>query len=407
MLTKADLILDLHGACKPSSAFRIGAEHEVFLFQNGQRLDYTGIRSLFEYFINHGWASVYEGDNIIALTNPATGASLTIEPGGQFELSGAIHTDMHALADEHYAYWDLLDDYAAAHNIEVVYKGFDDRSHQAPIPWMPKERYAIMRGYMPSKGTLGHMMMQRTCTVQANVDFSSQVDMIQKLRVAMATQPLITALFANSPYTYKGKTFKSFRGFIWQHTDPDRTGLLPFVFEEGFGFERYVDYALTVPMYFVRRGKAYMPAAGGSFTDFMAGCLKGFEGQTATLDDWHDHLTVAFPEVRLKHYLEMRGADCKEHPFILALPALWVGLLYDDVTLDQLSQMVQTWPFEAIRALHKDAPRHGLDTTFLGQSARTWAAQLVDLAKQGLERRAMCHPLHHQRTEAHYLAPLL
>jgi glutamate--cysteine ligase len=255
---------------------------------------------------------------------------------------------------------------------------------------MPKGRYKVMREYMPKKGSLGLDMMLRTCTVQVNLDFASEADMVKKMRVAVALQPLATALFANSPFTEgKPNGFLSYRSHIWTDTDPDRCGMLPFVFDEGFGFERWVDYVLDVPMYFVYRDGAYVDTSGKSFRDFMAGKLGGFEGQIPTMGDWTDHMTTPFPEVRLKRYIEMRGADGGPWGRLCALPALWVGLYYDQTSLDAAWELVKDWSVAEMEALRNAVPRLGLKAPFRGATAQDVAKDMVSIAAQGLRNRAI------------------
>jgi glutamate--cysteine ligase len=273
------------------------------------------------------------------------------------------------------------------------------------VPLMPKQRYAIMRAYMPKVGTRGLDMMFRTCTVQTNFDFSSEADMVQKLRVALAFQPLITALFANSPFTDgKPNGFLSARSEIWLHTDPDRTGILPFAFESGMGFERYVDYALDVPMYFVKRGEKYHDVAGASFRDLLKGKLPQLPGERATLSDWANHLTTIFPEVRLKRYLEMRGADVGPRPFLYALPAFTVGLMYDANALDAAWQIAKGWSADERAALRQDVPRRALDANIAGRSLRDIGREILPLVRQGLVKRAKTDG--QGRDESRFLEPL-
>jgi glutamate--cysteine ligase len=266
--------------------------------------------------------------------------------------------------------------------------GFNPKWRREDIPWMPKGRYAIMRNYMPKRGTLGLDMMLRTCTVQVNLDFESEACMVRKFRIGLALQPVVTAMFANSPFTEgKPNGYLSYRSHVWTDTDPDRTGDLPFVFEPGFGFERYVDYMLDVPMYFVYRDGRYIDAAGQSFRDFMAGRLPALPGERPTMGDWVDHLTTAFPEVRLKRFLEMRGADGGPWRRICALPALWVGLLYDPSALDAAWDLVKDWTGEERAMLRAEVPKRALATPFRGGTVRDIARQVLTIARAGLEER--------------------
>jgi glutamate--cysteine ligase len=276
---------------------------------------------------------------------------------------------------------------------------------RADMPMMPKGRYRIMTDYMPKVGTLGLDMMYRTCTVQTNLDYASEADMVKKLRVSLALQPVGTALFANSPFTEgKPNGFLSFRSEIWRHTDPDRSGMLPWAFEPGMGFERWIDYALDVPMYFVKRGEKYIDVAGRSFRDLLAGRLPGLPGERATISDWSNHVSTIFPEVRLKRYLEMRGSDSGRWRRLPSLPAFWVGLLYDDASLDAAWDIVKGWTAEERQKLRDDVPKLGLRATIRGRSVRDLATQCLGIAREGLKRRNKLDS--EGRDEARYLEPL-
>ena len=343
---KAQLIAYLEQGCKPKDAWRIGTEHEKFVYNlaDHRPLPYegaTGIRALLEGMTEFGWTPVRENGNTIALSKP-DGASVTLEPGGQLELSGGLLSSIHETCAEVHQHLHETKQVTAAIGAGMVGLGFIPRWRQDEISWMPKGRYAVMGRYMPLVGKLGLDMMLRTCTVQVNLDFASEADMIRKMRVSIALQPLATALFANSPFTEgKPNGFLSYRSHVWTDTDPDRTGMLGFVFDEGFSFERWVDYLLDVPMYFVYREGRYHDVAGKSFRDFMAGRLEGFEGQIPHMGDWTDHMTTSFPEVRLKRFIEMRGADGGPWGRLCALPALWVGLLYDSQALNEAEALVR------------------------------------------------------------------
>src|SRR3954468_9827748 len=339
-ITDKRQLVEYHAAgCKPPEAWRIGTEHEKFVFRRAdlKRVPYDGpdgIKALLQGMTRFGWDPVLENGNIIALSNDSQ-CSITLEPGGQFELSGAPLETVHQTCDEVHEHLRQVREVCDELGLGMLGLGFDPKWRREDIPFMPKARYQIMRDYMPRRGSLGLDMMLRTCTVQTNLDFASEADMIRKYRVSLALQPVATALFANSPFTEgRPNGFQSFRSQIWTDTDPDRCGDLPFVFEDGFGFERYVDYALDVPMYFVYRDGRYIDAAGQSFRDFLKGRLPALPGEVPLITDWGDHLTTLFPEVRLKRYLEMRGADAGTEPRLAALPALWVGLLYDGAALD-------------------------------------------------------------------------
>ena len=389
-LTHRDqLIADLSSGCKPPSAFRIGTEHEKFVFQHADHrpAPYDTIKALLIGLQQRfGWQSVFEGDNIIALKQD--GAAISLEPGGQFELSGAPLATLHDTRMEIQTHLEQVKTIGDELGIGFLAMGFAPQWQRDDIPWMPKGRYKIMRDYMPRRGQLGLDMMLRTCTVQVNLDFSSEADMVKKFRLSLALQPLAMALFANSPFTAgQPNGFLTYRGHIWRDTDPDRSGNLPFVFEGGFGFERYVDYLLDVPMYFVYRDGKYLDASGLSFRDFLNGNLAILPGEIPTLSDWQDHQTTAFPDVRLKKYLEMRAADVGPWRFLCALPAFWTGLLYDDQALDAATDMIADWTAADHDQLRQDVPRLGLHTTLHGRPLRNWALEFLSLSCGGLVRR--------------------
>ena len=407
--SRAQLVEYLAAGCKPRAAWRIGTEHEKFGFTRDdlRPLAYEGergIRALLEGLARRfGWRPVLENDRPIALLKDR--CSITLEPGGQFELSGAPLETVHQTCCEVHTHLDEVTKIAEPLGIGMLGMGFQPLWRREEIPWMPKGRYRIMRDYMPKKGRLGLDMMLRTCTVQVNLDFSSEADMVRKFRTSLALQPVATALFANSPFTHgEPNGFQSFRSHIWTDTDPDRCGVLPFVFEPGMGFERYVDWMLDVPMYFVYRDGRYVDASGQSFRDFLAGRLPALPGELPTLNDWADHLTTAFPEVRLKRFLEMRGADGGAWRSLCALPALWVGLLYDDAALEEAGELVRDWTIEDHERLRADVPRHGLATPFRGGTVLDLARRMVALARDGLARRARVN--WDGRDEAHYLRSL-
>ncbi len=390
--SKRQLVEYLEQGCKPAAAWRIGTEHEKFGYTEDdlRPLPYDGPRSvcaMLDGLVRLGWRPVYEGEALIALSQPS-GANVSLEPGGQLELSGAPLDSIHETCAETYQHLKQVKQVAARLDIGFLGVGFQPKWGRDDIPWMPKGRYRIMRDYMPKRGGRGLDMMLRTCTVQVNLDFGSEADMIKKLRVSLALQPVATALFANSPFVDGRPTgLLSNRAEVWADTDPDRTGMLPFAFEDGMGFERYVDWMLDVPMYFVYRDGRYLDAAGHSFRDFLAGRLAALPGQVPTLGDWADHLTTAFPEVRLKRYLEMRGADGGPWRRLCALPALWVGLLYDDLALDGAWELVRHWTAEERERLRRDVPRLGLAATIGGRSVQALAVEVLDLAAGGLTRR--------------------
>ncbi len=395
--------------CKPKSAFRIGTEHEKFAFtvEDLRPLPYEGprgIRALLDGLAERfGWQRIYEDDRPIALVK--NGCSVSLEPGGQLELSGAPLETLHQTCCEVHTHLDEVKKVTEPLGIGMLGMGFNPKWRREDIPWMPKGRYRIMRAYMPKKGSLGLDMMLRTCTVQVNLDFESEADMVRKMRVGLALQPVATALFANSPFLEgRPSGYLSLRSKVWLDTDPDRTGMLPFVFEEGFGFERYVDYLLDVPMYFVYRDGRYIDAAGQSFRDFLNGRLPALPGERPTLADWADHVTTAFPEVRLKRYIEMRGADGGRFRTICAVPAFWVGLLYDETSLGAAYDLIADWTAEERQRLREEVPRLGLAVPFRGGTLLDVARSVVALAREGLARRARLN--WDGQDETRYLAPI-
>jgi glutamate--cysteine ligase len=387
---KSQMIDHLAAGCKPREDWRIGTEHEKIGFCRTtlKPLDYdTGIRPLLEALQRFDWAPVFEGEHIIALKR--NGASISLEPGGQFELSGAPLETIHQTCAEMNRHLRELRAVADETGSAFLNLGFRPDTRLEDVPVMPKGRYSIMRAYMPKVGSLGLNMMFRTCTVQTNLDFSSESDMVKKFRVSLALQPIATALFANSPFTDGTLNgYRSYRSHIWTDTDNDRAGMLPFVFEDGMSFERYIDYALDVPMYFVNRGGDYLDASGKSFRDFLDGTLDVVPGEKPTLSDFDDHLSTIFPEVRLKTFLEMRGADTGPWREICALPAFWVGLMYDQSALDDAWDMVKDWTAEERQALRDQVPMHGLQTPFRTGTLQDLAKRALEIARTGLNARA-------------------
>jgi len=379
----------LRAGCKPRAEWRIGTEHEKFGFHLDDLtpIDYTEVKQLLETIQERfGWEPIMEKGNIIGLKQD--GQSVTLEPGGQFELSGAPLETIHMTCAEVNSH--LYQVKAATEDMGIGFlgMGFNPKFSVDETPVMPKGRYKLMREYMPTVGTMGRDMMFRTCTVQVNLDFESEEDMVEKFRVSLALQPVATALFANSPFKDGSPNgFRSFRSHVWTDVDNSRCGDLPFVFEEGFGFERYVDYMMDVPMYFVYRDGQYIDALGMSFRDFMDGKLPAMPGERPTMQDWEDHLTTAFPEVRLKRFLEMRGADGCPFKQICSLSALWVGLLYDAGAQSEAAALVQDWSAEERAYLRAEVPRTGLATPFRGGTVRDVAARVLEISKGGLDRR--------------------
>ena len=407
--SRDDLIRHLAEGSKPKSDWRIGTEHEKFVYdlRTMKPVGYEGkpgIRALLEGMRRFGWEPVLEGDYIIGLTQ--NGASISLEPGGQFELSGAPLKSVHETCSEVNTHQEQVRELADEMGLGVLGLGYAPSWRLDEVPQMPKGRYNIMRNYMPKVGGYGLDMMFRTCTVQVNLDFSSEADMVKKFRVGLALQPVATALFANSPFREgRPNGFLSYRSQIWTDTDNARAGMLPFVFESGFGFERYVDYALDVPMYFVYRQGKYIDVAGKSFRDFLAGRIPELKGIAPTMADWADHLTTIFPEVRLKKFLEMRGADGGSWRRICGLPALWVGLYYDQVALDAAWDMVKDWSAEERQAMRDAVPTLAFKTPFRGRTVGDLAREMLEISSAGLRRRAREDSI--GTTEEGFLQPLI
>ena len=394
--SKAELIAWIAAGEKPASDFRIGTEHEKFPFYKADLtpVPYAGpcgIKALLDGMQGLlGWEPIMEGDHPIGLADVTGGGAISLEPGGQFELSGAPVLSLHDTAVETACHLAQVKQVAEPLGIGFLGLGHSPLWTRAQTPMMPKGRYRIMANYMPKVGSRGLDMMFRTCTVQVNLDFSSEVDMVQKLRVSLALQPLATAIFAASPFTEgKPNGLQSMRSEIWRDTDNNRSGMMAFAFEDGMGYERYVDWALDVPMYFVKRGETYHDVAGQSFRDLMKGDLPGMPGETASISDWANHMSTLFPEVRLKRYLEMRGADAGPLPALVALSAFWVGLLYDTAALDGAWQIVKGWSAAERQQLRDDVPKQGLDAMIRGRKLRDVAREILALARGGLERRNM------------------
>ena len=389
------LVAWLEAGCKPTGPLRVGTEHEKIPFYRADRSPVPfegkrGIRALLEGMRGRlSWERIEDRGNLIGLLDAKGGGAISLEPGGQFELSGAPLDDAHATAEELDRHLAVCRAVGEPLGIGFLALGMSPKWTLAQTPSMPKSRYAIMARYMPKVGTRGLDMMFRTATVQANLDYASEKDMVAKLRVGLALQPAITALFANSPFT-DGKLngLLSARSEIWRHTDPARTGILAFAFEPGMGFERYVDYALDVPLYFLKRGGTYQDVAGASFRDLLAGRLKEAPGERATIADWANHLSTIFPEVRLKRYLEMRGADVGPPERIVAISALMIGLYYDSDALRSAEALIEGWSVDDRQKLRDDAPLLGLAAEICGRDLRSVAIDMLAIARGGLKRRA-------------------
>lgn len=393
---KAQLVEYLETGSKPDrSTWRIGSEHEKFIFYRPDNSplayepqgDKPGVRNVIEAFVSRGWLPVEENGFLIAAVKD--GASITLEPGGQFELSGAPLKTIHETCNETTAHLRASQEIGEQLNIGFLGLGFHPTLKREDVPVMPKARYDIMRSYMPKKGSLGLDMMLRTCTVQVNLDFASEADMVEKFRIGLALQPLATALFANSPLKEgKPNGMKSYRSHIWTDTDPDRCGMLPFVFDSAMSFERWADHVLDVPMYFVKRGNEYIDASGQSFRDFIKGELPALPGEKPLMTDWEDHMTTLFPEVRLKTFLEMRGADGGPWSRLCALPAFWTGLLYNGEAQQGALDLIKGWSVAEMEQLRLDTPTKGLDAQIKGQSLQQIGKEVVEIANLGLKNRA-------------------
>ncbi|MBB5705572.1 glutamate--cysteine ligase [Sphingopyxis panaciterrulae] len=394
---------------KPREQWRIGTEHEKFVYRTADQRapsydEPGGIRDLLMALTRFGWEPVIEGGHVIALSG--SDGAISLEPAGQLELSGAPLENLHQTCAETGRHLKQVKEVGAELGLGFLGLGMWPDKTRAELPIMPKGRYRIMLAHMPRVGSMGLDMMLRTCTIQTNLDYASEADMVQKFRVSLALQPLATALFASSPFTEgKPNGYLSYRSHIWTDTDPARTGMLPFVFEDGFGYDRYVDYMLDVPMYFVFRDGQYIDAAGQSFRDFLKGELPALPGELPRLSDWTDHLSTAFPEVRLKSFLEMRGADGGPWNRICALPALWVGLLYDQAALDAAWDLVKGWSIEDQQALRDAVPKEGLCAPAPGGgTVGDLVTRVLDIAAAGLAARGEVNSM--GDNEVGFLEPL-
>ena len=408
--TVNELIAYMASGSRPKDEWCLGTEHEKFGYRTDdlRPLPYAGDRGieailtgLAEQF---NWNPVTEEGRIIALLDD-TGASITLEPGGQLELSGALLDNIHQTCNEVNTHLKQVRAVSEDKGIAFLGMGFHPKWRQEDMQWMPKARYKIMRDYMQKVGTRGLDMMTRTCTVQVNLDFGSEADMVHKFRTSLALQPIATALFANSPFTDgQPNGFTSYRSHVWEDTDDDRTGMLPFVFDGDMGFEKYTEYMLDVPMYFVYRDGKYIDVSGQSFRDFLCGRLPALPGELPTIKDWEDHLTTAFPEVRLKRFLEMRGADGGPWRRLCALPALWAGLLYHQSSLDAAWDIAKDWTMEERLQLREDVPKLGFQATVRGRTVQSIALEVIELAHLGLSARKRLNSAGDNETG--FLAPL-
>ncbi|MEM8826318.1 MAG: glutamate--cysteine ligase [Pseudomonadota bacterium] len=405
---RADLIAIFERGCKPKPDWRIGTEHEKFVYRTRDLAapsydEPGGIRDVLDLLTRFGWEPVREGDKVIALKG--ADGNVSLEPAGQLELSGAPLENLHETCAETGRHLEQAKAIGEELGLGFLGLGMWPDKARSDLPIMPKGRYGIMLDYMPKVGSLGLDMMLRTCTIQTNLDYESEADMVKKFRMSLALQPLATALFANSPFTDgKPNGYLSYRSHIWTDTDPDRTGMLPFVFEDGFGFERWADYMLDVPMYFAVRNGEYVDLAGRSFRRFLAGELDELPGERPTKADWEDHLSTAFPEVRLKSFMEMRGADGGPWRRICALPALWVGLMYDGAALDAAWDLVKGWSLEDMARLRNEVPKAGLKAAVPGGTLRDIGREALKIAEAGLVARGRLNAA--GDNEAGFLAPL-
>jgi len=396
VISKDQLIQWFLLGAKSKNDWKVGTEHEKFAYNlSGNNNSFcpiqydskNGIKEFLKEITKYGWKPVLENDNIISLKKD--NQSITLEPGGQIELSGAPLKDIHSACKETNQHLRLVKKVGNKLKITLVGLGLRPLEKTSSVPWMPKARYKIMKNYMPKKGSKGLDMMLSTCTVQANLDYSDEQDMISKTILAVKIQPIITALFANSPFSEGSPNgFLSKRRYIWMNTDPDRCGILKIVFDEDFSFLKYVDYALSVPMYFVIRNGQYIDCAGKSFIDFMNGQLEQLPGEKPTIKDWEDHLSTIFTEVRLKRFIEVRGADAGNWRITCALPAFWVGILYDLDVLKKALFLCKDWSYIDIENLSFEVAKHGLKAKIKGFSVKEVATELISLAKIGLQKRA-------------------
>ena len=408
LTTPEDLMDYFEKGIKPSSFLRVGLEHEKFVFQSStlKRLPYptkNGLSALLKDLISVGWEGIFENSALIGLKKEDS--FITLEPGGQLEFSSSPHLNIFDLKKQHQRYLSDLLSLTQQKDLLLLGLGFDPLSTFEEIPWIPKERYDFMRTYMPQKGTLGLDMMTRTASFQVNLDYTSEDDMCQKFQIGLALQPLISSLFASSILKERQLLpFQSYRSYVWQHTDPDRTGGLEFVFEPNMGFERYITYLLDVPLYFVYRENKYIPAFSQTFRDFLKGNLKILPGQFPTLKDWELHISTVFPDVRLKPYLELRGADSGPSDVGYALSAFWVGLFYDPQSLLQIKKIIDTLSLEERTFLRQETPKTGIHTPFRGKPLKYLLMSCLEVAQAGLNRRHLSQQT--EQNERCFLDPL-
>jgi len=389
---------------KPKANWGIGTEHEKFLCSNDsfERLAYDsrpGIKEILNHLMDSDWQPILEEGKLIGLKND--GASISLEPGGQYELSGKNIKTIHETYEETKRHFDELREISAKFNVINLALGFDPLWSREDMNWMPKKRYDIMKAYMPTKGSMGLDMMTRTATIQVNLDYLDEKDMIKKMRVAQAIQPIATALFANSPFTEgKPNGYLSYRSHVWDHTDPDRCGFLPFIFDDNFGFERWTDYLLDVPMYFIYRDGEYIPSKNITFRQFM----DGKHHLKPLMTDWETHVSTVFPDVRLKQFIEMRGADASCCTHISALSAFWVGILYSEDALDSVSNYIKNWNIESIQEIRSQVPKLALKAEYGNLKVQKIAQDLIEISANGLSKRKLELGI---EDESKYLDPIV
>ena len=392
MIKKDDLTEYFFRGIKSKTNLKIGVEHEKFILNKNtlKPLSYeedNGIKEILEKLTTIGWIPLYDDNKQTIIALKRGKEAITLEPGGQIELSGAPLDNIHETCEETTNHLKELKKIGNELNFILLGMGVEPNLSLDDIPWMPKQRYGIMKKYMTKVGTLGHHMMKRTCTNQVNIDYSSEVDMIEKLRLMFNLESIATAMFANSPFDQgKISKYKSLRSHFWHHTDPDRTGLLPFVFEKGFSFEKYTDYALSVPMYFINRNHHYIDMTKYTFKEYLDENSNN-QDDAILLKDWEDHLTTLFPQVRLKQYIEIRSMDACSWDLICSQPAFWIGILYDDEIMDNVKEITESWTQEDREYLNKTVPQEGLQSTFKEKKLISFAQDFFELSKKGLKKR--------------------
>jgi len=402
-----ELLEPFHAAEKPRSHWRIGTEAEKFgVLRDGRPLPYEGERSVLAVFESlvehHGWFAEreFEGGDIVSLRRG--GASITLEPGAQLELSGAPQETVHQTCAEFRAHMAELADISEELDIAWLGIGFHPFARREDLPWVPKLRYRIMRDYLPTRGGMAIDMMQRTATVQANLDYASEADMARKVRLALRLSPIVTAMFANSPFVEGRVTGeRSHRTRVWLDVDPDRSGLLPFAWEGELTYARYVEYALDVPMFLIKRGGEILQNTGQTFRTFLE---DGWEGHRATHADWEMHLNTVFPEVRLKKTIEVRGADSQDTALVCALPALWKGVLYDDDAMEAAIRVTERISYDDAERSRVGIAERALRARLAGRELAAWAGDLLDISEAGLARISNLNS--HGKDERIHLAKL-